>query len=258
MSFETCALIVAAIGLFLALLALQWVGYRRGKRLAQQMGESAQEGVSVVEGVVFALMGLLLAFQFSGAASRLDTRRQLAVREANAIGTAYLRLDLLPPDERDKLRELFRQYLPTRIGALEALPNLAAAMKEFHAGEALQQTIWGHAIVFSNDKAVSVPQLLLPALNDMIDITTERKAAGSTHAPIILQAFLILLSLISALFAGNAVSRSTQPPQVHMGLYAAVIALTVYLILDMEHPRMGLIRVGAADQALYDLRDLMK
>ena len=56
------------------------------------------EGVGVIDGAVFALPGLLLAFTFSGAAARFDTRRHLIVEEANAIGTAYLRLDLLPPD----------------------------------------------------------------------------------------------------------------------------------------------------------------
>ncbi len=259
MSLMSLIPLAIAFGLFLGLIGLQVLGYQQGRRwFKSRSDEAAREGVSVVEGAVFALLGLILAFQFSGAASRLDTRRELAVQEANAIGTAYLRLDLLPPEEIDTMRDLFRQYLESRIRSLEAMPNLTKAEQEWHAAEVLQQTIWNHAVVVSRDKSVAVPQLLLPALNDMIDITAERKAVGKTHSPLALQAFLVGLSLISALLAGSAMSRSPELPRLHIVLFATVIAMTIYFILDMEHPRVGLIRVGVADQTLYDLRDSMK
>jgi hypothetical protein len=91
----TVRIAVLAIGLFLGMLLLQEIGRRiRLRRLARDP-DQAEAGFGVVEGAVFGLMGLLIAFTFSGAASRFDTRRQLVVEEANAIGTAYLRLDLL-------------------------------------------------------------------------------------------------------------------------------------------------------------------
>ena len=82
-------------GLFAGMLVLLEIGRRLGLRRLALDSEAVRAGFGVVEGAIFALMGLLIAFTFSEAASRFDTRRQLVVEEANAIGTAYLRLDLL-------------------------------------------------------------------------------------------------------------------------------------------------------------------
>ena len=83
------------MALFLGMLVLE-VGWRIGARRLAEDPNGADAGVGAVEGAVFALLGLLIAFTFSEAASRFDTRRQLIVEETNDIGTAYLRLDLLP------------------------------------------------------------------------------------------------------------------------------------------------------------------
>lgn len=108
-----------AVGLFLALSAVVYVlieiGRQTGNRQAIKDEEGARIGLGAVEGALFGLMGLLMAFTFSGAASRFDTRRQLILQEANAIGTAWLRLDLLKPATREPLRQLFRDYLEARI-----------------------------------------------------------------------------------------------------------------------------------------------
>jgi len=97
-----------AVGLFLGMLILAEVGRRIGMRRLAQDPEGAEAGVGVVDGAVIALVGLLIAFTFSGAAARFDTRRQLIVEETNDIGTAYLRLDMLPVDAQPALREKFR------------------------------------------------------------------------------------------------------------------------------------------------------
>jgi hypothetical protein len=99
-----------SVGLFLGMLACLEIGYRIGRRAAPT-DPNAYEGLSAIEAAIFALLGLLLGFAFAGAVSRLDARRQLIVQEANAIGTAYLRLDLLPPSDQPDLRRLFRDYL---------------------------------------------------------------------------------------------------------------------------------------------------
>src|ERR1044071_562771 len=121
-------------GLFVGMLLFLEIGRRlatgRGKRDAEISGEGVEaEGVGAVDGAVFALLGLLIAFTFSGASSRFDTRRQLIVEETNDIGTAYLRLDLLPADLQPALRESFRRYLDARIEVYRKLPDIAAARK---------------------------------------------------------------------------------------------------------------------------------
>src|SRR5262245_47987101 len=90
-------------GLFLGMVLLLEVGRRLGQRRQSLDAEGGRAGLGAVEGAVFALMGLLIAFTFSGAAARFDSRRQLIVDEANAIGTAWLRLDLLPASAQPAL-----------------------------------------------------------------------------------------------------------------------------------------------------------
>ncbi len=97
--------------IFASTLILLEVGRRIGVRKRALAPEGQESGLGAVEGAVFGLMGLLLAFTFSGAASRFEVRRQLIVQETNAIGTAYLRLDLLPAGDQPKLREDFRAYV---------------------------------------------------------------------------------------------------------------------------------------------------
>jgi hypothetical protein len=87
------------------------IGRRIGIQRRRKYPGTAEEGVGAVDGAVFTLLGLIIAFTFSGASSRFDTRRLLIVEETNDIGTAYLRLDLLPANAHPALRERFRRYL---------------------------------------------------------------------------------------------------------------------------------------------------
>src|SRR4030095_3152301 len=103
-------------------------------------------GVDAVEGTSFALFGLLLAFTFFGAGSRFDSRRQLIAQESNAVGTAYLRLDLLPRDAPPALRDLFRRYLDSRLRVYRKLQDIEAAKVELARSEALQRELWARAV----------------------------------------------------------------------------------------------------------------
>src|SRR6266436_2091797 len=120
------------------MLLLLEVGRRIGLRRDPGDPQDAGAEIGVVDTAVFALLGLLIAFTFSGAASRWDTRRQLLVEEANAISTAYLRLDVLPPDAQSALREQFRQYVDARLAAYRSLPDVAAAKAELARSVKLQ------------------------------------------------------------------------------------------------------------------------
>src|SRR5580698_4811372 len=109
------AFFFVVISLFTIMLALMEMGRRIGIRRRKWDTTSANAGLSTIDGAVFGLMGLLIAFTFSGAASRFDTRRQLIGQEANAIGTAYLRIDLLPATAQPTLRDDFRNYVDARL-----------------------------------------------------------------------------------------------------------------------------------------------
>ena len=111
-------------------LGLLEVGRRFGERRRAQDPEGTKAGAGAMEGAGFGLMGLLIAFTFSGARTRFDARRALAVEEANCIGTAWLRLDLLLASAQPPLREKFRQYVDARLALFRKLPDLAASKAE--------------------------------------------------------------------------------------------------------------------------------
>ena len=250
---------IRAIGLFAGLVVCLEIGYRVGRSSVDKHPESAHEGIGTIEAAVFALLGLLLGFSFAGGTSRLDARRQLIVQEANAIGTAYLPVDELPANDQPEMRRLFREYLEARLGVYEKLPDLRAAEQEIVRGAQIQQEIWSRAVTASrNDSTQNAARLLLPALNEMIDITTSRSIALYTHLPPLIFTLLMLVALLSGLLAGYAMAKRKERSWLHILLYAAVVALTIYTVLDLDFPRYGLIRLDAADRALYQLRDSIR
>jgi hypothetical protein len=253
----TVQAILLAGGLFLAMIACLEIGRRIGVRRAAQEGDAARAGAGVVEGAVFALLGLLIAFTFSGAASRFDQRRSLIIDEANAIGTAYLRIDLLPAATQEDMRKSFRNYLDARLAAYRAVPDLKAVNVELARATALQEEIWRRATAASTGSQPAT-MLLLPALNQMIDITTTRTMAAQIHPPSIVFGLLFALALLSAVLAGHAMSGAGARNWAHMATYAFAVAGAVYVIIDMEYPRLGLIRVDTFDKVLLELRQSMR
>ena len=256
---HSLTVLLLTLGLFLGMLLFLEIGRRIGVRRMKEDSGTAGEGAGVVDGAVFALLGLLIAFTFSGAGSRFDTRRQLIVEETNDIGTAYLRLDLLPADLQPALRESFRHYLDARIEIYRKLPDIAAAKESLAKANELQTQIWRQAVAATRAKGAppAAPMLLLPALNAMIDIATTRTMAVQMHPPTIVFVMLFGLALAVSLLAGYGMTGSKVRSRFHILGFALVIAFAVYVILDIEYPRLGLIRVDAFDQALVDLRESM-
>lgn len=241
-----------SLGLFVAMLACLDVGYRLGHRRFRAE-PAVHEGIGAIEAAVFALLGLLLAFAFAGAMSRLDARRELIVREANAIGTAYLRLDVMSASEQPEMRRLFRDYLEARLRVYESVRDSAAERRIAQARK-LQNRIWARAVAAGRlDPTQDTSRLLLPALNEMIDVTTARTVALRTHLPGLVFALLIIVALLSALLAGYAMSKRERRSLLHMVLYALSVSLTVYTVLDLDNPRYGLIRLEGAERVLREL-----
>src|SRR4051812_31984463 len=248
---------VTAVVLFTVILAstliLLEVGRRIGLRNRALDPAGAEKRLGSVEGAVFGLLGLLLAFTFSGAASRFDARRDLIVHETNAIGTAYLRLDLLPATDQPRLREYFRRYVDARLAVYQKLPDLQASKAEMDKATALQGKIWTEAV--AGCKEVNFPavtSLVLSSLNEMIDITTTRAVARQTHPPAIIFVMLFVLLLASSLLAGYGMSAGKSRSWVHMGSYALIMAFSVYVIIEIEFPRVGFVRIDSTDHILLD------
>jgi len=259
MSFVLIALFLA-LAMFLAMLALIGVGRRLGIAWLAKSTDGIAKGVSASEGAVFGLLGLVIAFTFSGAASRFEARRHLVTEEVNDIGTAYLRIDVVPEDARPELRSLLRRYLDLRLATYaNAGEDQSAVDSNFAESMKLQETIWMKAVVACQrpDVIGRPDSLLLPALNAMFDIATTRKAATMNHPPLAIFLMLGGLSLVGSLLVGYGVSQNKRRTWLHSVVFAGIMSLSIYAIIDLEFPRLGLIRVDSADQLLIDLRKSM-
>jgi hypothetical protein len=183
-----------------------------------------------------------------------------AVDEANAIGTAYLRIALLPEAAQPAMRETFRNYVDSRIATYRKLPDVAAARDELAHSQQLQNEIWAQAVaaVRLPDVRPGTDLLVMPALNQMFDITTVRTVATQMHPPLVVYAMLIALALGSALLAGYQSAGEVGYDWIHKIGFAAVVAITLYVILDIEYPRLGFVRLDAIDQVLVSVRAGMK
>lgn len=258
MNYSTSLILVPGLVVFASILVAMEIGRRFGKRERKHDPEEAGSGTGSVEAAVFGLMGLLIAFTFSGAASRFDARRQLIVEESNTIGTAYLRIDLLPAHAQPALRDEFRRYIDARLETYRKIPDLTAVDEEMHRAETLQREIWTQAVAGCKETgSPAVTTLVLGSLNQMIDISTTRNEGAQMHPPKVIYVMLVVLLLACSLLAGNAMAVSKMRNWVHIVGFTVTVSLALFLILDLEYPRIGWIRVDAWDRVLIALRESM-
>src|SRR6185503_2660394 len=157
-------------GLFLAIMALVLIsiegGYRLGNYRRSRSSLEKEAPVGAMVGSTLGLLAFFLAFTFGFAADRFDTRRQILLDEANAIGTAYLRAGMLP-DRREEIRALLRDYVDTRLQAVQS-NSIAEGIRR---SEQLQGQLWSHTVVLGERNPGSiVVGLFVESLNEVIDI----------------------------------------------------------------------------------------
>jgi len=243
--------------LFCGMLVCFEIGRRIGQRTASE--EAGKAGLGVVEGAIFALLGLLVAFTFSGAAERFEGRRHLIIEEANDIGTAYLRVDLLPGEAQPEIKDLFRQYVDSRLAIYQDVTDLELMRRRLAQSQELQNEIWNKSVsAASRSSNTAATMLLVPALNSMFDIATVRTATREDHPPVIIFAMLAGIALASSMMAGYEMAGASRRSWLHTLGFSLILSVSVYVILDLEFPRLGLIRVDAYDHYLVDVRNSMK
>ena len=251
--------VLFALSLFLGVLASLEIGRRIGLARLARDPEGARAGTGAVDGAIYGLLGLLVAFTFSGAASRFEERRKLIGEEANAIGTAYLRLDLLPAEAQGPLKEKFRQYLDSRLAAHRKLPDVVAAKAELGRSVALQGEIW-RACGRRPAPARRAGARGRPAPDQRHDRHHDdppREDARPTRRRSSSRCWARSRSCPRC-WPATAWRAAKKRNLLHMLVYATVMAGAVYVIMDLEYPRGGLIRIDAADQTLVDVRNGMK
>jgi len=252
--------VLYAVLLFLGMLIMLEVGRRIAARVLRPGVKGDEGSYSTVEAAVLALFGLMIAFAFSGAASRFQEKRMLVAEEANAVETAYMRIDLVDQQVQPELREQFRQYVDARLEMYRRLPDMKAAAPAMDRAKRLQGDIWKTAIAATR-RSVDDPagaRLLLPAVNDMIDVTTTRMVALQNHPPTVVYGLMFLLGLLCALLAGFRMASWPVRSWLHVLVFPLVTASVVYVTIDVEYPRVGLIRLDQADNVLAEVRAKME
>lgn len=250
--------LLVSLATCIGMIACLELGKRYGRKQASADPNIATS-IGVLDTAVLALLGLLIAFTFSSASNRFELRRHLAVQESNDLGTAWLRLDLLPPEARVELQQLFREYVDARIETYNCLPDMEAAARHWGRSSELQARIWSRVNqAIAGQPVNTAGMLLLPALNSMFDTASARRAAVFSHQPALIFIMLIALALCTAALVGHALARDCPGGWLHTWAFALITSLTVYVILDLEYPSIGLIRLDLGDQLLSEVRASMK
>ena len=252
--------LLVSILLFVCILISLEAGRRFGVSRRPKESEGERDSLGIIEGAIFGMLGLVLAFTFSGAASRFNEKRMLIAEEVNTIETAYLRVQLLSPVAQTELRELFRRYVDSRVATYRKLPDMAAAEKEMSGYKELQHEIWTKSLAASRlpDSHPDAGKLLLPALNNMIDISTTRTMALQIHPPWVIFALLFVLGVNCSVLAGYRIAAGGHRSLLHVFGFAVMMVIIVFVTLDVEYPRAGLIRLESPDQLLLNIRETLK
>ncbi len=243
--------------LFVLMIVFNWAGSRLKRSREQETGESA-DGGGAMEGSMLGLLALLLAFTFGMSSSRYDTRRGLVVEEANDIGTVILRTDLYPDSIRNALRSDLQQYLEARIAYFEAGFNEQQVQGSLQQSARISDLLWNKVTALSRtNNYILASQQMVPAMNAMFDAATSRDAARNAHVPESIVWLLFLLTLTASFIIGYGSKRGKTDKIIVAG-FALMMVLTIYLILDLDRPRRGIITMDKAHGNMTGLRELFK
>lgn len=241
-----------AAGFFLALWLAYETGFAGGARVRHRKQDSAAD-FGTIQGAVLGLLGLLLAFTYSLAAARHDARKQLVVREANAIGTAWLRTDFLPEPARSELRRALRGYLDLRIMPEESVASTVRLEPALRQAEARHAELWSLTTrAVTGRPATPLDMLFVAAVNEVIDVHTMRATAAVDHVPPVVLVLLLLAAVFAMALTGFSCGLTHRRNYALIVTLATMIVAVTTVILDLDRPRRGFI--PASQQPLTDLR----
>lgn len=208
----------------------------------------------MIRNAILALVTFLVGFSFAGAGARFIDRQDMIVKEANALGTAYLRTMMLPDPQRGQLQAELRQYTADRLELLHSYDeaNIRALLAK--AGSA-QNRIWriGMAGVGTDREFAN---FMLPPLNDVIDIHSEHLYAARRHVPQPILVVIIIAAAIGMAMIGFDNGLVRRRFLLLSSSFALVSAASLWMTIDLDRPRHGFLR--ASDQPYIDLVGSMK
>ncbi|SEM81671.1 hypothetical protein SAMN05216227_10036 [Pseudorhodobacter antarcticus] len=241
---------VIAVSVFCLMVLAGMVARGWGKRVQLNTDAEAVAQASAVQGSLLGLLALLLGFTFSLSLSRFDERSVAVVHEANTMGTAYLRSDLISEKRRDAAKGLLRQYGDARLAAVEisAADHVARAQMVQRAAVVFD-VLWQIAADEAREFPTPVSMGFAASLNDMIDALSTRNSAIDRHVPELVLFLLFGTFVVLGAVIGFSSAISGVRPGVPVYAMTLLIAVLVFLIIDLDRPRRGLIAVDQSPLA---------
>jgi hypothetical protein len=250
--YDQNSLLISGV-LFASMLIAIEVGYILGRRVETRANESSRTHVVAIQASLLGVLALLLGFTFSLSLQRFDSRSQAVVDEANAIGTTYLREQLLHTTINDEVRTLLRRYVDLRVQAgTVSLDNEAQRHAIIAKTNKVLDDLWGYArrVADEDGRAVSAG-LFIQSVNDLIDSYGRRDAALSQHVPELVLFLLYGTFLMTGSVVGYASGVAGHRPPLVAYIMVMLIVVLTFIIVDLDRPRRGLIRVDQT--SLIDL-----
>lgn len=235
-----------AVALFISMAVAMELGYRIGLWTRASANDASKEHINGIQASILGILALLLGFTFSLSLQRFDSRSEAVVEEANAIGTAYLRAQLLPTPLRADVQAQLRNYVDLRVQA-GAQTLVAGQVREALQAKtaSAQATLWNHA-----HRAVELephsytPVLFVEAINTLIDSYGKRDAALNRHVPEVVLLLLYATFLMAGGIVGFASGVASHRPSLVSYFMVLLMVVLVFIILDLDRPRRGLIQVS--------------
>jgi hypothetical protein len=235
--------------MFTALLVVVEIGYRVALQTSVNRNEELHEEIVAARDAISVLLSLLLAFTLAMALTRYDSRKQLIVDEANAIGTTRLRAQMLAEPFRSNILALLQRYLDARISFSEAGLNEEKLKASFSEAKELLDELWQQSIAVAQQGPTPITSIFVVSLNDTIDLSERRLAALENRIPRVLWVVLIFISALTCLLVGYSLRRRAL---LVILLWPLMISIVLALNADLDSPRTGLIYIG--QQSMERLR----
>jgi prepilin signal peptidase PulO-like enzyme (type II secretory pathway) len=245
--------IVIYVVFFALMLAATDAGFRLGRKSQGSIPDKTKLQISVVEDAILGVLALLLGFTMFMAVSRFDARKQLVLDEANAIGTSRLRTALLPAPEGPDIASLLRQYIDVRVQYGTSGNDLARLDSLNMQTVRLQNEFWKRATAYGQKDPDPVKAgLLLQSLNQVIDLESARRVAFQNPVPESVIYVNGIVGLLASMLVGYTFGLHGRRQIFSTCVLALAITLVLALIIDLDRPRSGFIRVS--QQPMIDLQ----
>ena len=233
-----------------------WGGWVIGVRRYNRVGEDESSSVGITIGALLSLLGFLLAFTFGMANNRFEERRQAVLEEANAIGTAYFRADVLTPAQQLVAQGLLREYVDVRLRAVTVHKTDEVIDELIAESERIQNVLWDISVDAARTTPTAITGYFMASINDVIDVHSKRLVLGTkTTIPVEIWICLYLPAGFglagSGFHASSSGGNSVAPTLALVVAFAAVLTI----ITDLDNPLHGMMETDQSP--LVGLRQAM-